>query len=81
MPANLASVDLATLNLATEVVLVSALRNPVCLWGQPSAEAVADGRFAKALMISRSPRARTLFLVARPWSVAIAEQGRQTGWL
>ena len=50
MPSDLATIDLATLNIAREVV-VSALRNHVCQWEQQSADAVADGRLSNAVML------------------------------
>ena len=42
MPADLSSIDLATLN-AVHQVIVAALRNQCCQWEQDSADAVADG--------------------------------------
>ena len=48
MPTDLSTVDLATLDLAREVV-VSALRNHVCLWEQKSSDAVDDGRISTAV--------------------------------
>jgi len=50
MPSDLRSIDLATLNIARDLV-VAALRNQVCLWEQQSSDAVADGQLTSALML------------------------------
>ena len=50
MTTDLSTVDLATLNIASEVV-VTALRNHVCQWEHQSADAVADGRLSNAVML------------------------------
>ena len=50
MPSDFRSIDLATLNIAREVV-VSALRNHVCQWEQQSSDAVAEGRLSNAVML------------------------------
>ena len=50
MPSDLRSIDLATLNIAREVIVAS-LRNHVCTWEQQSADAVADGRLSNAVML------------------------------
>lgn len=50
MTTDFSTVDLATLNIAREVV-VTALRNHVCQWEQQSADAVADGRLSSAVMM------------------------------
>lgn len=50
MPSDLATIDLATLNIAREVIVAS-LRNHVCTWEQQSADAVADGRLSNAVML------------------------------
>ena len=50
MPSDLANIDLATLNIAREVIVAS-LRNHVCQWEQQSSDAVADGRLSNAVML------------------------------
>jgi hypothetical protein len=50
MPSDLRSIDLATLNIARDVVVAS-LRNHVCQWEQQSSDAVADGQLCSALML------------------------------
>ena len=50
MPSDLATIDLATLNIAREVI-VTAVHNHVCQWEQQSADAVADGRLSNAVML------------------------------
>ena len=50
MPSDLSTIDLATLNIAREVIVAS-LRNHVCTWEQQSADAVADGRLSNAVML------------------------------
>jgi hypothetical protein len=50
MPSDLRSIDLATLNIAREVIVAS-LRSHVCQWEQQSADAVADGRLSNAVML------------------------------
>ena len=50
MPSDLATIDLATLNIAREVIVAS-LRNHVCQWEQQSSDAVADGRLSNAVML------------------------------
>ena len=50
MPSDLANIDLASLNIAREVV-VSSLRNHVCTWEQQSSDAVAEGRLSNAVML------------------------------
>ena len=50
MPSDLANIDLATLNIAREVIVAS-LRNHVCTWEQQSSDAVADGRLSNAVML------------------------------
>ena len=50
MPSDLSTIDLATLNIAREVIVAS-LRNHVCQWEQQSADAVADGRLSNAVML------------------------------
>ena len=52
MPSDLRSIDLATLNIAREVIVAS-LRNHVCQWEQQSSDAVADGRLSNAVMRPR----------------------------
>ena len=50
MPSDLATIDLATLNIAREDI-VAFLRNHVCQWEQQSSDAVADGRLSNAFML------------------------------
>ena len=50
MPSDLATIDLATLNIVREVIVAS-LRNHVCQWEQQSSDAVADGRLSNAVML------------------------------
>ena len=50
MPSDLSTIDLATLNIAREVIVTS-LRNQCCQWEQQSADAVADGNFSSAQML------------------------------
>jgi len=50
MPSDLSTIDLATLNVAREVI-VAALRNHVCQWEQQSVDAAADGRLSNAVML------------------------------
>jgi len=50
MPSDLRSIDLATLNIAREVIVASLL-NHVCEWEQQSSDAVADGRLSNAVML------------------------------
>ena len=52
MPTEFASIDLATLNTAQEV-MVTALREKVCQWEQDSADAALDGNFNAAAMIQQ----------------------------
>ena len=61
MPTEFASIDLATLNTAQEV-LVTALREKVCQWEQDSADAALDGNFNAAAMIQQWAFAADLFL-------------------
>ena len=50
MPSDLSTIDLATLNVAREVIVAS-LRNQCCQWEQQSADAVADGNLSTAQML------------------------------
>jgi len=50
MLSDLRSIDLATLNIAREVIVAS-LRSHVCQWEQQSTDAVADGRLSNAVML------------------------------
>ena len=50
MPADLSTIDLATLNTA-QGVIVAALRNKCCQWEQESSDAARDGRLSNALML------------------------------
>ena len=50
MPSDLSSIDLATLNIAREVIAAS-LRNQCCQWEQQSADAVAVGNLSTAQML------------------------------
>ena len=50
MPSDLATIDLATLNTVREV-LVTTVRNHVCIWEQQSSDAVSEGRLSNAVML------------------------------
>ena len=50
MPSDLSTIDLATLNVAREVIVAS-LRNQCCQWEQQSADAVADGNLSSAQLL------------------------------
>jgi len=50
MPADLSSIDLATLN-AAQGAIVAAIRQRCCQWEQDSADAAAGGRLSNALML------------------------------
>ena len=50
MPSDLSTIDLATLNVAREVIVAS-LRNQCCQWEQQSADAIADGNLSTAQML------------------------------
>lgn len=50
MPSDLRSIDLATLNIAREVIVAS-LHNHVCQWKQKSSDAVAESRLSNAVML------------------------------
>ena len=50
MPSDLSTIDLATLNIAREVIVAS-LRNQCCQWEQQSADAVAEGNLSTAQML------------------------------
>ncbi len=50
MPADLPTIDLATLN-AVQVAIVTAIRHQVCQWEQDSADAIAEGRLSNAVML------------------------------
>ena len=50
MPADLSTIDLATINAAHQVI-VAALRDQCCQWEQDSADAVAGGNLSTAAMV------------------------------
>jgi hypothetical protein len=50
MPADLSTLDLATIN-AAQGVIVAAIRNQCCQWEQDSADAAVDGRLSNAVMV------------------------------
>ena len=50
MPADLSTIDLATINVAHEVI-VSAIRDKVCEWEQESSDLTTDGKLSSALML------------------------------
>ena len=50
MPSDLSAIDLATLNVAREVIVAS-LRNQCCQWEQQSQDAVANGNLSNALLL------------------------------
>lgn len=50
MPSDPSTIDLATLNIAREVIVAS-IRNQCCQWEQQSADAVAVGNLSSAQML------------------------------
>lgn len=50
MPSELSTIDLATLNIAHEVIVAS-LRNQCCQWEQQSADSVTNGNLSSAQML------------------------------
>lgn len=52
MPSDLSTLDLATLNAASEVI-VAALQSHCIQWEQQSADAAADGNLTSALMFKQ----------------------------
>ena len=50
MPADLSTIDLASIN-AAQGVIVAAIRNQCCQWEQESADAAANGHLSNAVMV------------------------------
>jgi len=50
MPTDLSTIDLATINVAHEVIVAS-IRSKVCQWEQESSDLATDGKLSNAVMV------------------------------